>query len=333
MDDATRVLLRDSPQRIARIVELGSSFLQQRVIASPHPIPYRSWMKPKMAQIQDPPLSQRMRRGDLRVQSRGPVAFTMSSLLHYGLRAALGRRIARDTAHVLSEYDDPNRKEYWKPDASQDDFILGDDVRTKWILTNGEPHIGTDREAREFMLERLASRVHELLPEGRGRVVEFGCGTGRNLFFLKRRFPALELMGLELVPSTVESARRRSEAFGLQVRFEVADVTQPSAYEPCDVVFSIHALEQIPDEFPLAVDNMLAMSKRGTVFFEPVWELFPKTLLGWAARFRRYNAGYLDGLLAYLQSRSDICVKYAEAMSTVGNPLNHTAEIVVVPRV
>jgi hypothetical protein len=116
------------------------------------------------------------------------------------------------------------------------------------------------------------------------------------------------------------------------VRFEVADATRPLSFEPHDVAFTIHALEQIPDDFPRAVDNMLALSRKGTIFFEPVWERFPKNLLGLAARFRRYNANYLNGLLTNLESRSDVRIEYAEAMSTVGNPLNHTVEIVVVPR-
>ena len=114
-------------------------------------------------------------------------------------------------------------------------------------------------------------------------------------------------------------------------RFEIADVTKRVSLEPCDVAFTIHALEQIPDDFPRAVDNMLALSGKGTVFFEPVWERFPKNLLGLAARFRRYNANYLNGLLTDLESRSGVRIAHAEAMATVGNPLNHTVEIVVVP--
>jgi SAM-dependent methyltransferase len=274
-------------------------------------------------------IPERIQRRDLRVMNKGPLLYTVSSLLHYGMRAAVRRRVVRDVKQISQEYHDKNRTEYWASNGSLDDLIYSDNQTSKWILNGGRLEVGTDRIAREYLLERLEKRIGELLPEGHGTVVEFGCGMGRNLFFLKRKFPSLKLVGLELTPSTVESARKLAREAGLDITFEVADMTKKLPIEGADVAFSVHALEQLPRDFPAAVDNMLAVAAKGAVFFEPVHELFPKTLRGLAARFRIFNADHLNGLVAHLETSANAKIVSAKAMPTVGNPLNQTAEILV----
>jgi len=276
-----------------------------------------------------PSLQERLKTRNLRIEHRGALVYGVSSFAHYGLRAALGKRVQRDVTQVMNEYDHESRTEHWKAETGLDDLILGDDRTEKWIIQGSKPVRGTVREAREYLLERLAARIEELLPEGRGSVVEFGCGTGRNLLYLARRFPNLQLTGIEITPKTVERARRTAEQHGLAVTFLEGDMTSPPEIEgTVDVAYSVHALEQLPRNFDRAVDAMLGLARRGVVFFEPVHELFPRTLLGVAARFRIYNADYLNGLLTYLQ-QSGARVVDAKAMTTAGYPLNHTTEVVV----
>jgi len=275
-------------------------------------------------------LLERFRTRDLRVLNRGPTVYTVSNALHYGVRAALGKSLRRDVSFVAEEYEHANRTEYWRGEVSLDELIYSDNRTSKWIIKDGELSQGSDRDVREFLLDRLRQRVREVLPEGRGRVVEFGTGTGRNLFFLAREFPNMKFAGIELSKSTADAARERAKREGLDVEFFVGDMTKDCSHVgKADMVFTIHALEQLPAAFTSAVDNMIALRPKKIVLFEPVHELFPKTLRGMAARLRLRSANYLDGLLRYLKSHRGVSIEHAAAMRTVGNPLNQTSEIVV----
>ncbi|MDH3728675.1 MAG: class I SAM-dependent methyltransferase [Myxococcales bacterium] len=274
-------------------------------------------------------LKERLKTRDLRVEDSGALLYAVTSFMHYGLRAALGKRVERDLSQVMNEYDQETRSEHWKTDIGLEDLVLGDNLEEKWILKDSKLVRGTVRDARRYLLDRLGTRIEEFLPDGQGTVVEFGCGTGRNLLYLARRFPNLELIGIEITPKTVERARHVASENGMNVTFLEGDMTSPPAITAdVDVVYSIHALEQLPRSFALAVDAMLGLARRGVVLFEPVHELFPRTIVGLAGRFRIYNADYLDGLLGYLKEKGADIVK-ARALATAGYPLNRTTEIVI----
>jgi SAM-dependent methyltransferase len=78
-------------------------------------------------------------------------------------------------------------------------------------------------------------------------VIEFECGTGRNLLAIKRAYPDVRCVGVELSPASVERARSASRHYGLPIEVHVVDVTRPvPAIVPAAVCYSVHALEQIP---------------------------------------------------------------------------------------
>jgi len=116
----------------------------------------------------------------------------------------------------------------------------------------------------------------------------------------------------------------------LDVEVNQADITSPLDWDGrATVSFTVHALEQLPRVFPRAVDQILGVTDKAAIFFEPVVELFPLSLRGLAARLRLRNADYLDGLLTYLRENGAGRVAVAERLPTVGAPLNQTSEIVV----
>ncbi|MEM7437187.1 MAG: class I SAM-dependent methyltransferase [Myxococcota bacterium] len=274
-------------------------------------------------------LIQRLKSGDLRVDDRGPLLFTAGAFAHYGLRAMLGQRVSRNTNQVMGEYNREERTEHWKRDLAVDDLILGDDHAQQWIVRDSKLARGTVREAREYLLERLAKNVKEVLPDGDGTIVEFGCGTGRNLFFLAQRFPRLKLIGIELTPKTVERARIVARDHDWNIEFHVGDMTSPPDLQTeVDMAYSIHALEQLPRAYDQAADAMLNLANKAVLFLEPIHELFPKSVLGLAARFRIYNADYLNGLLQHLEA-SGARIKHANLLPTAGYPLNWTGEVCV----
>src|SRR6185503_15130709 len=101
----------------------------------------------------------RLRRRDLRITDRGPTAFVLSSLAHYGLRALLLPRVRRDTAFVTNEYNHDHRDEYWKPALSLDDFIYGNAEEQGWVLIDDQLKYATLHDVRTQFLPRLRDRV------------------------------------------------------------------------------------------------------------------------------------------------------------------------------
>jgi len=75
------------------------------------------------------------------------------------------------------------------------------------------------------------------------RILEVGCGTGRNLVRLCRRFPKAELTGVDLSRAMLEVARSKTHAFGARVRLlhqAYGGVSGES--QACDLVLFSYAL-------------------------------------------------------------------------------------------
>jgi SAM-dependent methyltransferase len=82
-----------------------------------------------------------------------------------------------------------------------------------------------------------------------GRVVDVHCGGGRWLVAMARRFPALELVGVEFEADSVVRARANIEAAGLADRITIrqAGATEPGDVGEFDLAYFQYALHQLPD--------------------------------------------------------------------------------------
>jgi SAM-dependent methyltransferase len=259
-------------------------------------------------------------------------AFLMIALLRHGAGYVLRplRRVKRGTDYVLGEYDKESREEFRgvAPSlATLHDLLYDDAVSKRLVLLQNRCVRGTISETREYLLEQMAKRIHQYASSG--TVVEFGCGTGRNLFFLKQRFPHLRFIGLELSPRTVQGARQNAERYNLSVEFHQADIATAIVALPPDVAvaYSCHALEQTPKTFKAAADQIIACASRAALFYEPCAELYPWNVRGIASRLRIYNADYVRGLYLYLKNTANVVS--AHRLGFAGNPLNETCEIIV----
>ncbi len=77
-------------------------------------------------------------------------------------------------------------------------------------------------------------------------VLEIGCGTGRNLARLARRFPQARLTGLDLSGDMLARARRGLEPFGDQIELLHQTYTQPLHDEPrFDLIVFSYCLSMI----------------------------------------------------------------------------------------
>ena len=82
-----------------------------------------------------------------------------------------------------------------------------------------------------------------------GRVVDVHCGGGRWLVAMAKRFPALELVGIEFEADSVVRARANIEAAGLADRITIrqAGATKPGEAGEYDLAYFQYALHQLPD--------------------------------------------------------------------------------------
>jgi len=129
----------------------------------------------------------------------------------------------------------------------------------------------TQQDIAVFFQEALAElpQVVAELSVG-GRVADVHCGGGRWLVAMARRFPNLDLVGVEFEADSVARARQyvEEEGLGNRIRIVQADVsklTEPGTY---NLVYFQYALHQLPD----AVDGLRtawqALAPGGRVLLE-----------------------------------------------------------------
>jgi SAM-dependent methyltransferase len=82
-----------------------------------------------------------------------------------------------------------------------------------------------------------------------GRVVDVHCGGGRWLIAVARRFPRLQLVGVEFEPDSVARARKHVAEAGLtdRVTIEQGDPRSPGHEGEFDLAYFQYALHQLPD--------------------------------------------------------------------------------------
>ena len=101
-----------------------------------------------------------------------------------------------------------------------------------------------------FFQEALAELPQLVADLSRGgRVVDIHCGGGRWLIAMARRFPDLELVGVEFQPDSVARARANVAAAGLAERIEIrhADVDKAGEGATYDLAYFQYALHQLSD--------------------------------------------------------------------------------------
>lgn len=106
----------------------------------------------------------------------------------------------------------------------------------------------TRQDIAVFFQEVLAALPQLVADLSRGgRVVDIHCGGGRWLVAMARRFPGVELVGIEAEEDSVERAQATIAAEGLADRIEIraTRATEPGAPGEYDLVYFQYALHQL----------------------------------------------------------------------------------------
>jgi S-adenosylmethionine-diacylgycerolhomoserine-N-methlytransferase len=141
--------------------------------------------------------------------------------------------------------------------------------------------------------DRLIGRLD--VPSG-GTVLEVGCGTGRNLIAVAKRYPDAQLFGLDISEAMLTTARAKVAAAGFanRITLKQADATDFDAaalfgHAGFDRVFFSYTLSMIPDwqaaiaQGARATGGALHLVDFGQQEGLPSW--FKRLLAAWLAKF------------------------------------------------
>ena len=156
--------------------------------------------------------------------------------------------------------------------------------------------------------DRLISRLD--VPPG-GSVLEVGCGTGRNLIAVARRYRDARLYGLDISEEMLITARAKIAAAGLasRIRLERADATD---FDPVllfqvdrfDRVYFSYTLSMIPDWRAALRQGFAATAGRLSLVDFGQQERLPRAwqigLFAWLAKFDVAPRAELDDAVAAL---------------------------------
>jgi S-adenosylmethionine-diacylgycerolhomoserine-N-methlytransferase len=151
-----------------------------------------------------------------------------------------------------------------------------------------------------FLFGRTAlirSAAERLRPR---RILEVGCGTGRNLVELARYFPHAQIVGLDLSPDMLSKARKKTQIYGPRVTLLEGVYSFPvSCGDPFDLIVFSYCLSMINPGFAEVLrlcDQDL--SSRGHLALVD----FHDTRFGWFRRWMGLNHVRMDGqILAALE--------------------------------
>jgi len=171
---------------------------------------------------------------------------------------------------------------------------------------------------RKFYLFGRDQLLRQLPAQPGTRILEMGCGTGRNLVKLAQRATASQIFGVDISREMLATAARNIEKAGLGERVRLADGAGQS-FDPqtafgigqFDVVYFSYVLSMIPD-WQGAVERAMALLAPGGVLAvvdfgdqgkAPAWRR--RLLLGWLSLFHVHPRAEIEvSLRAWGESRA-----------------------------
>ncbi len=176
--------------------------------------------------------------------------------------------------------------------AMLDFFRTGEPIRQRPDRYRQSIERLTVQDVAVFFQEALAELPQLVDDLGRGgRVVDIHCGGGRWLIAMARRFPALNLVGIEIEEDSVERARAHVTAAGMTDRIEIrhGDVTSLEVGADFDLAYFQYALHQLHDPVVALRSAWAALRPKGRLLVLD-WSL-PSTLDDFRTRQGELIAG------------------------------------------
>lgn len=148
---------------------------------------------------------------------------------------------------------------------------------------------------RKYYLLGRDCTIREMAAKPGARVLELGCGTGRNLKRIAQAFPGIDLYGLDISEEMLATASRSLARAGIEARLVTGDATsfKPADFgkEHFDHILVSYALSMIP-RWEATIRNAVdALAPGGTLHIidfgqqEKLPRIFSRALFAWLAAF------------------------------------------------
>jgi S-adenosylmethionine-diacylgycerolhomoserine-N-methlytransferase len=166
---------------------------------------------------------------------------------------------------------------------------------------------------RKYYLLGRDGLVRALAAPAGGSVLEVGCGTGRNLALVARRYRSARLFGIDISAEMLKNARRNAPgarfAQGDATGFDAGRLLGEAAF---DRIFLSYTLSMVPDwqgaldqaARLLAPGGQLHIVDFGQQERLPGW--FRAMLLGWLGKFHVTPRADLFAACAMVAARHDL---------------------------
>lgn len=130
-------------------------------------------------------------------------------------------------------------------------------------LENQEKFFGEPRESDKVLLALIAKKLQEMGDGAKNaRLIDCGCSTSSFLGHVKGAFPGLELHGIDIAPTVIESNKKDERLSGIQ--FAEMDMTTMTFDEPFDIVTCNRSMMFFaPDVFDVVVKRIAAAVRPG----------------------------------------------------------------------
>lgn len=196
-------------------------------------------------------------------------------------------------------------------------FLWSCDMSTQPILRLFQEFIKPDRNYFELnFVKMLQSWLFRKYFHSCDRIVEFGCGSGFNIYKLCEMFPDKTIIGCDFSWSSVElinlisktckfkcsgryfNMKQPDQSFDLQEFYKRTNVLR---YERTGIL-TFGAIEQLASDFHSFIVYLLNQKPTVCVHIEPTIELYDEDSLidCLSIKFHRQR-GYTEGLLPHLQ--------------------------------
>lgn len=125
-------------------------------------------------------------------------------------------------------------------------------------------YLGVLNIGQRARFQALASTLHGL-PDPRV-VFDVGCRHGLNSLLLARRFPGARVVGIDIDPSVLETAKRCAASAGVtNLEFQLAGADHIEAPGQADLVVCVDVLEHVVDDKRFAAELVERVSPAGTL--------------------------------------------------------------------
>ncbi|HKO61638.1 MAG TPA: class I SAM-dependent methyltransferase [Pyrinomonadaceae bacterium] len=188
-----------------------------------------------------------------------------------------------------------------------------------------------DDEVRKFSMREVIGRCYaernDILGQLQFRsVLEVGAGELTFMHSVYDKFgPSLDLYGLDITLNRLLHGLRFAQSRQMPVTVVQADGTAiPFPDNSFDLVVSHHALEQMPTIFRDAITEMIRVSRKHVVLFEPFYQR--ASLL---EKLRMRASDYVRGIYPFVRNLPGVRLHPPFVCRNHGTPYNHTGVFIL----